>query len=253
MAQIITNETQVVNNYSALSGFKATPLDDVPSNQPHHYLSKLEKALLNFHYDLRSQGFEETDYSLEEYAVRFKCHVVYISRSLSTLEEYGYMGSRHGGSTNKKRWITYEAFSMLENQRLRQKLNQNESTHYIDLSDQRSDQLKIIEEAQNCGKPNIEEQLTTFLEEERVSPSERMRIKKAIKTAPIGPVRRESLIRRVIQVGKKSFIGNKLAYFLEAVRNEMKNMKEVAQQIAKAGLRVNEYQLDDLGDIGCYC
>jgi hypothetical protein len=200
---------------------------------------------------LRLQGIEVSNYSLEELAVRFKRSPTYLCSVLTELEDYGYMGGELKGSNEKYRWITCEAFSMLDTQNLSQIVTQSEPILYNNLSDPDHDQIQITKEAQNCREHTIEEELDRYLEAELVPPIKQKKIKKAIRATPIGPVRRESVIRRVIHASKKAFIGDKLAYFLMALKKEMRDLQELTTYLAKNGGKQRNYNLDNLDELGC--
>lgn len=262
MQGTIAQVTELVNTSSNIPSYDATTQDSVlphPCNHSllhsWHTLTNFQKQILYFYYTLRLQGIESSDYGCVEMGIRFKRHPDYVSREMAPLHEVGWLGGTHGGSRKKHRWITCEGFAVLDALQSGQMSGQIETIPNIYLSDSGSDCLKITEDAQNCGqdRPVTPDQaLDEFLNQEKVPLSHQMRIKKCLKTAPIGPVRRESIIRRVVAVGRKMFIKSKLAYFMTAISKEVKEVNDLIQHLKRTKLPSNPYETDNLTELGCF-
>ncbi len=197
------------------------------TTRKYNLLSSFQKALLYFYYQLRLSGIAESDYSRKELSIRLGGkHVDYISRTLAELEALSLLDSKPHGSRNKKRWITYEAFSMLENIRSGQMSDQIDVIPYIDLKDQGSrdiNNLKILKGEQICGQPketDLNEKLNTILAEQRISHQDRTTIKNAINRTLLSEEARLDFASKIGWVMKRKRIQSPRAYFLKALQNE---------------------------------
>jgi hypothetical protein len=216
-------------------------------------LTKLHRKILYFYYKLRLEGFSESDYSLEYLAMRLGNHLTYISTGLSELEKLGLMSGQNGGNGNKMRWITCAGFHVMDSLHQNQIQNQTEPIPYIDLSDQGIDKT-LTESRAICGKLSIEEKLNVHLDTPDISSKDKKDIKRAIKSTPIGPVRRESLIGRVIKAFSKTFIRDKKNYILAALKNELAEVKEFYNYLVKNNIKFSEnrYDMNNLNELGCF-
>lgn len=254
----IISQNEGTINSSNQKSFSIDPVGLNSQNKPHRYIKryvcKTQKDILKFFVILLSQGIKISDYPLQFYATRFKRTVPYISSLLAELEEYGYMGSRHRGQNNKERWITYEGICLLEGEHLNQILNQDEDIPYIYLPDQGEDNIKILKQEQNCGQLSLEQQLDSYLDSENTPPTIKNRIKKSIRSTPIGPQRRESVIYRVLKVAKTVKIHNKLAYFLKALQKELDDLNDFIRYIRQSKTKPNIHTYDptSLDELGCF-
>lgn len=254
----IISQNEGTINSSNQKSFSIDPVDSNSENKsPRYikpYLSRTQKDLLKFYRDLHLQGFQLSDYPLEFLAIRFQKTIPYISSSLAELEEHGYMGSRHRGQNNKERWITYEGICLLDGEHLNQILNQKEDIPYIYLPDQEKDKIKILKEEQNCGQLSLEQQLDSYLDRENTPFTLKNRIKRAIRSTPIGPQRRESVIYRVLKIARTVKIHNKLAYFLKALQKELDDLNDFIRYIrqSKTKPNIHTYDSTSLDELGCF-
>jgi hypothetical protein len=234
MQQIISANDPIFNSYSSESTSTTT-------NLPSFHLK-----LLVFYYMLRVSGIDKPDYSLLELASRFKRSRSYISTCLAELEYWGFLASDPHGRGLKKRWITYVGFEMLENQPQHQIQTQIKSIPYIDLSEKELINSKILEQQQICEQlddPTLETdtKLSIFLEKERISPKEQVMIKSQFRASPIGPVRKERVLNRVIAQSKKRLIGSSRKYFSTCLAKEEKEIKSLCHILRGKISNINLY------------
>lgn len=229
-------------------------INTLSSNNP-FYLPRFHKSILKFYYELRLSGYEQVAYKLPELSVRLKRDPSYISKCLAELEQWGFMGGKHNGSVAKIRWITSQGFDELDRLQPRQITNQNQSIPYIDLSDQENDVLKILEEERTCGQNQEltpEEKVDALIQMKKVSPQDAEAIKKAIRTSPIGPQRKESVIDRMFKACLNGPIMKLKSYFLVALKRELEDLRQFLIFAQKNNLSAREYDLSNLDELGCF-
>jgi hypothetical protein len=195
-------------------------------------IPKFHQKLLNLYYEDRLSGVAKSDRSLVELGKRFDRHPDYVCRCLRELEQWGKLKSDPHGSSNKNRWITWEAFSELENKRSSQTSSQILAIPYIDLSEKELINSQILKHKEICEQledPNLETdtKLSIFLEYEQITPIEQVKIKSQFRASPIGPVRKERVLNRIIAQSKKRLIGSKRKYFSTCLAKEEKEIKDL--------------------------
>lgn len=212
MQEIIASNDR---NYNSLSSESILTTTNLPS---------FHLKLLIFYYVLRINGIDKADYSRPELAQRFKRSQAYISTCLNELEAWGFMASSPHGSRFKRRWITFEGFSMLEGLPQHQIQHQIKSIPYIDLlRSEIRDNLKILKVAQSCGKLKKSPPVFNFeqaVNNQDMALHEKTIIKHALNRSQITPDAISRLINRVGWVFNNRPIQSKRAYFLKAIQNE---------------------------------
>lgn len=216
MAQIIAANDSNINS-------QITFVNEVTARLPNS-LSKLQSKILKFYAIKRSEGIDRPDYSRAELSIRLgNVHVDYISRTLSELEALGYMASLHGGSRNKKRWITWEGLCVLEGIPSGQMSDQKDPYTNISLIQDPDHEIKELEQPEivdNKSEPDLNERLNIVLDEQRIPYHQRTTIKNAINRSQLSEESIKALADRIEWIMRNKSIQSKSAYFLKSIQNE---------------------------------
>lgn len=220
MQEIITSTKSVYNSSSVVSSLTT------------RILPRFHRKLIQVYYDDWLSGVSKSNRSLEEHGNRFNKHPDYVCRCLRELERWGWLKSDPHGSAFKNRWITMCAFIELESQRSSQTSSQILAIPYIDLSDKELINSEILKQQKICEQlddPTLETdtKLSIFLEINKIPPMEQVRIKSQFRASPIGPVRKERVLNRVIAQSKKRLIGSSRKYLSTCLAKEEKEIKSL--------------------------